>query len=121
MKNKLFNWSALAFASAIALGTATVASAQQVLHRGNGAEPETLDPLKSTGVGEAYIISDLFEGLVTYGTKAEIVPGVAEKWDVSKDGTVYTFYLRTNAKWSNGDPGTAEDVVDSLRRVVDSA
>lgn len=121
MKNKLFNWSALAFASAIALGTATIASAQQVLHRGNGSEPETLDPQKSTGVPEAMIAVDLFEGLVTYGLNAETVPGVAEKWDVSKDGTVYTFYLRTNAKWSNGDPVTAEDFVYSFRRLVDPA
>jgi oligopeptide transport system substrate-binding protein len=121
MKNKLFNWSALAFASAIALGAATVASAQQVLHRGNGAEPETLDPQKSTGVPEAMIAVDLFEGLVTYGLNAETVPGVAEKWDVSKDGTVYTFYLRANAKWSNGDPVTAEDFVYSFRRLVDPA
>lgn len=117
---KLFNWSALAVASAIAIGAAS-ANAQQVLHRGLGAEPETLDVQLSTGVSEAYIATDMFEGLVTYGPKAETVPGVAERWSISADGTVYTFYLRANAKWSNGDPVTAHDFVYSFQRLANPA
>ena len=51
---------------------------------------------------------DLFEGLVVYGVGGRIVPGVAESWEISDDGTVYTFRLRSNAKWSNGDAVTAK-------------
>ena len=95
-------------------------AAEQVLHRGNGAEPETLDPAKSTGVTESNIQYEIFEGLTTYSPDGEVVPGVAEKWEVSDDGKTYTFHLR-DSKWSNGDPVTAEDFVYSWRRVVDPA
>lgn len=118
---KLLNWSALAVASAIALSAASANAQQQVLHRGVGAEPETIDPHLSTGVSEAYIETDMFEGLVTYGPKAEIVPGVAERWEISQDGKVYTFYLRANAKWSNGDAVTAQDFVYSFQRLANPA
>jgi oligopeptide transport system substrate-binding protein len=108
-----------ALAGAFALVAATAAQAETVFHRGNGAEPETLDPHKSTGIPEANIIYDLFEGLLVFGQDGQPVPGVAESWDISDDGKVYTFHLRPNAKWSNGDPVTSEDFVYSLRRAVD--
>ncbi len=112
-------------AAAVAIGLASAASltgpaaAETVIHRGNGTEPETLDPHKSTGVPEAWIQYDLFEGLVYPSAKAEITPGVAEKWDVSDDGLTVTFHLRSDAKWSDGSPVTAEDFVYSWRRLVD--
>jgi oligopeptide transport system substrate-binding protein len=96
------------------------AQAETVLHRGNGAEPETLDPQKSTGVPEANIQYELFEGLTTYSPDGKVVPGVAEKWEVSDDGLTYTFHLR-DSKWSNGDPVTAGDFVYSMQRLVDPA
>jgi oligopeptide transport system substrate-binding protein len=96
------------------------AQAETVLHRGNGAEPETLDPQKATGVPEANIQYDLFEGLTTYTPDGKVVPGVAEKWEVSDDGITYTFHLR-DSKWSNGDPVTAGDFVYTFRRLVDPA
>jgi oligopeptide transport system substrate-binding protein len=108
-----------ALAGAFALGATAAAQAETVLHRGNGAEPETLDPHKSTGVTEANLIYDLLEGLLVFSPDGQPVPGVAEKWDISDDGKVYTFHLRANAKWSNGDPVTSEDFVYSLRRAVD--
>ncbi|MDR3565461.1 MAG: peptide ABC transporter substrate-binding protein [Negativicutes bacterium] len=74
-----------------------------------GAEPETLDPRKSTGSPEANIEEQIFEGLTTLNAKDLPVPAVAEKWEVSADGLRYTFFLRGDAKWSNGDPVTAED------------
>ena len=95
-------------------------AAEQVLHRGNGAEPETLDPAKSTGVTESNIQYEIFEGLTTYSPDGQVVPGVAEKWEVSDDGKTYTFHLR-DSKWSNGDPVTAEDFVYAWRRVLDPA
>jgi len=102
------------------LMTTCLASAESVLNRGNGAEPETLDPAKSTGVIESNIQYDLFEGLTTYTPDGKVVPGMAEKWDVSDDGLTYTFHLR-DAKWSNGDPVTAGDFVYSMQRLVDPA
>src|ERR1700704_2527082 len=108
-----------ALASVLVLGGAFAAQAEQVLHRGNGAEPETLDPHKSTGVTEYNIEADLYEGLVTLTADGKQTPGAAESWDVSDDGTVYTFHIRPDAKWSNGDPLTADDFVYSLRRAVD--
>ncbi len=107
-----------AIAGAFALA-ASGAQAETVLHRGNGAEPETLDHHKSTGVTEANIIYDLQEGLLVFSPNGEPAPGVAESWDISDDGKVYTFHLRADAKWSNGDPVTAEDFVYSLRRAVE--
>jgi len=109
-----------ALAGATLLIASTAAQAEMVLHRGNGAEPETLDPQKSTGVTESNIQYELLEGLTTYSTDGQVVPGVAEKWDVSDDGKTYTFHLR-DSKWSNGDPVTAQDFVYSFERLVDPA
>jgi len=103
-----------------AAATPAAPAAEQVLHRGNGAEPETLDPAKSTGVTESNIQYEIFEGLTTYSPDGQVVPGVAEKWEVSDDGKTYTFHLR-DSKWSNGDPVTAEDFVYAWRRVLDPA
>jgi oligopeptide transport system substrate-binding protein len=108
-----------ALAGAVVLGAAFSAQAETVLHRGNGAEPETIDPHKSTGVPEANIIYEYLEGLVTYAENGDIAPGVATNWEISDDGLTYTFHLREDAKWSNGDPVTAEDFVYSFRRAVD--
>ena len=86
--------------------------------RGNTADPETLDQHKTSTSYEANVLRDIYEGLVIYNEKAEVVPGVAESWEVSEDGTTYTFTLREDAKWSNGDPVTAEDFVFSFRRIM---
>ncbi len=92
---------------------------QQILHRGNGTEPEALDPHIVTGVPEHHILLALFEGLVTLDPKTlEIIPAVAKSWDISDDGKVYTFHLRDDAKWSNGDPVTAKDFVFSYKRIL---
>lgn len=90
-----------------------------VLRVGNGAEPETLDPHKAETVSAANILRDLYEGLIATSPRGELVPGVAERWEVSPDGLLYIFYLRANARWSNGDAVTAEDFVAGLRRTVD--
>lgn len=94
---------------------------EQVVHRGNGEEPQTLDPHLAEGVPSANILRDLFEGLTTTTPDGRIVPGAAAHWDISRDGLVYTFYLDPDGRWSNGDPVTAEDFVWSWRRVVDPA
>lgn len=103
-----------------ALMTSTaLAQAEMVFHRGNGAEPETIDPHKSTGVTEVNIEADIFEGLTTYAPDGKIIPGAAESWDISDDGKIYTFHLRKDAKWSNGDPVTASDFVFGFQNAID--
>lgn len=90
-----------------------------IMHLGNGAELESLDPHLTTGVPEFQVISALMEGLIREdGKTLEPKPGVAERWEVNEAGTVYTFHLRSDAKWSNGDPVTAADFVYSYRRML---
>ncbi len=86
-----------------------------------GSEPVTLDPALVEDVYSAEYITKIFSGLVTLDESLEVVPDLAERWEVSKDGTVYTFYLRKNARFHNGKPVTAEDVKYSLERACDPA
>lgn len=83
------------------------------------AEPQIIDPARSTGVIEANVELAVFEGLTRFGPNDNPEPGVAEKWTVSKDNLTYTFYLRKNAKWSNGDPVTAHDFEYAWKRALD--
>src|SRR5436190_19692514 len=86
----------------------------------NAAEPESLDPAILTGQPDGRVAEVLFEGLTRFDPKEGIpIPGLAERWDISADGSVYTFYLRSNLTWSTGEPITADDFVYSWRRVVD--
>ena len=90
-----------------------------VLNIGNLGEPKALDPHIVTGIAEERILSALFEGLVNLDLRTlEPLPGVAEAWGLSHDGTRYTFYLRGDARWSNGDPVTAKDFVYAWRRIL---
>ncbi|MEJ1158185.1 peptide ABC transporter substrate-binding protein [Prosthecomicrobium sp. N25] len=100
---------------------APAALAETVYHRGNSGEPETLDPHKTSTVAEGDILRDVYEGLVAYSAKAEVIPGAAESWTVSPDGLTYTFKIRANAAWSNGDPVKASDFAFSFRRLMDPA
>lgn len=94
-----------------------VGDRDQILHIGNGTEPQEIDPGIVTGVQEYHIMMSLLEGLVSEDpVDLHPVPGVAEKWDISPDRKVYTFHLRDNAKWSNGDPVTARDFLDTFKR-----
>ena len=90
-----------------------------VLKVGNGAEVQNLDPHLVTGVPEHRVLSALFEGLVDLDPETMApVPAVAASWAVSPDRLVYTFSLRPEAKWSTGDPMTAQDFVYSWRRML---
>ncbi len=91
----------------------------QVLHRGLGADVAELDPHIVTGLPELNVVSALFEGLVAEDPRdLHPVPGVASSWDISHDQLRYTFQLRPEARWSNGDQLTAHDFVNSFRRVL---
>ncbi|HBL7237577.1 TPA: oligopeptide ABC transporter substrate-binding protein OppA [Serratia liquefaciens] len=92
-------------------------AAKQELVRANGYEPATLDPNLAESNVEFYIFNDLFEGLLRVGKNGEVIPALATKWETK--GTVWTFHLRPEAKWSNGDPVTADDFVFSWRRLTD--
>lgn len=87
-----------------------------VLRRGNFLEPESLDPHRARGAEAANILRDIFEGLTREGPAGEILPGAAERWTLSGDGLNYTFHLRRDGRWSNGEPVTAQDFVFGLRR-----
>ena len=91
----------------------------QVLHRGIGSSPGDLDPHLATSVTDYHVLSALFEGLVGEDPRdLSPAPGVAERWDVSPDDLTYTFHLRADARWSNGDPVTATDFLRSWQRVL---
>lgn len=93
----------------------------RTLHRGLGPDAESLDPQRARSVQAANVLRDIGEGLVTHAADGSLVPGTAERWEVSPDGLVYTFTLRDGARWSNGDPVTAGHFVAGLRRLVDPA
>jgi oligopeptide transport system substrate-binding protein len=92
-----------------------------VLTRGLTSDPESLDPHKARSVQANEVLRDIDEGLLSYSPGGELVPGVAAAWQVSPDGLTYTFTLRPDARWSNGDPVTADQFVFSLRRLVTPA
>ncbi|WP_288680747.1 peptide ABC transporter substrate-binding protein [uncultured Brachyspira sp.] len=84
-----------------------------------GGEVATIDPhLNTANIGTVYI-RHFFEGLMKKDKDGKIIPGIAERYEMSDDGLVYTFYLRTNAKWSDGNNFTADDFLYSYRRFVD--
>src|SRR5580658_282403 len=112
---------ALLCLSMFALDAAGAARAGGTLRRPSTPELGTLDPQKTPGIPERMIDLDLFEGLTTYAADGRVVPGAATAWEESADGRRWTFHLRHDAKWSNGDPLTAEDFVYTLRRLVDPA
>ncbi len=108
--------SASAFAAVIPAGTQLHPT--QTLIRNNGSEPETLDPALAESVGANNLTRDLFEALTAVDGEGKTVPGVAESWKQTNPMT-WVFKLRPNAKWSNGDPVTADDFVYGIRRFVD--
>lgn len=102
---------------------ADIAARQGILLWGNGAEPQGLDPHIVTGVPENHIISTLLEGLITYHLTDdnEPEPGVAASWTHNEDASEWIFNLRPEARWSNGDPVTAQDFVYSWNRMLSPA
>lgn len=83
----------------------------------NGAEPRSLDPQKITGLHEMRIDRELFEPLVSLDAQGKPIPGLAYEWEISPDGTTWTFHLR-DAQWSDGTPITAEDAVFAFQRAL---
>lgn len=88
------------------------------VHRGNGGEPDSLDPARAGTVHAFHVITDLYEGLLALDAHGEIIPGVAAAWEVSDDGLTYTFRLREDARWSDGTPVEADHFVAGIRRTL---
>ncbi len=94
---------------------------ESVLNRGNGVEPESLDVHRAASTEAHDVQRDIGEGLTGLTPQGELRAAAAERWEVSADGRQYTFWLRPDARWSNGELVTAEDFVFSYRRLVDPA
>ncbi|KAB2646031.1 MAG: peptide ABC transporter substrate-binding protein [Verrucomicrobia bacterium] len=95
------------------------ATLAKILLLGNGSEPQDLDPQVCTGLADYNVLIALFEGLTCIDEKtSQAVPGVAEHWNISADGRVYTFHLRASARWSNGDNVTAYDFAYAIKRAL---
>jgi len=86
------------------------------LERGNGPEPSTLDAHKCQEVACGNVLRDLYEGLVSQDAAGRLIPGMAERWEVSADGRIWTFRLRPGLRWSNGEALTATQIAASFRR-----
>jgi oligopeptide transport system substrate-binding protein len=93
-------------------------SGKVCLEYGNGTEPETLDPQKSSLIDESAIINDLINGLTTEAPDGSVAPALATTWETSPDGLTWTFHLR-DALWSDGTPITADDFVYAYRRILE--
>ena len=108
-------------ATEAAVATAPAADVAQEMTFVLSDEPDGIDPTVTNNSFAMYVLVNCFEGLVTYDASGSIVPGCAESWDISEDGTVYTFHLRDGLKWSDGTPLTAGDFVYSIQRVLTPA
>lgn len=117
MAQKTRHWLGAAAAMAATLALTGNGAAAAELRIANSGEPDTLDPHHASGVWENRIIGDMFLGLATEAADASVIPGAAESWEVSDDGTVYTFKLRDHS-WSDGEPVKADDFVFALRRIL---
>jgi peptide/nickel transport system substrate-binding protein/oligopeptide transport system substrate-binding protein len=100
------------------LAFASPAGAEMIWRRGALGDPGSLDPHKATTLIESNVLGELFEGLLSRDAKGALAPGVAESWSVDAEGRVYVFKLRPDARWSNGDPVTADDFVFAFRRLM---
>ena len=116
MKNKINIFIVLSFFFLLPLN---IFASEKTLHRGNGAEPDTLDPHLATGHWEGSIINDIFIGLFTKGIDGSSIKGSVRSYTKSEDGLTYTFTLRQDHYWSDGVNVTAEDYVNGFRRVLD--
>jgi oligopeptide transport system substrate-binding protein len=104
-----------------AAASGVAATALATLRRGNGPEPETLDPQKARSEAALTVLRDAYEGLTAIGVDDAPVLAAADTVAVSATGTTYTFHLRPGGRWSNGEPVVAEDFAAAWRRLVDPA
>jgi oligopeptide transport system substrate-binding protein len=111
----------LLLAFATLLENRALADAPRTLERGNGPEPDSLDPQRAQGLSAQQIVRDLFEGLVRDDPSGKLVAAAAERWEISQDGLTYTFHLRPDARFADGSALTANDFLFSFERALDPA
>ncbi len=100
------------------LAAAPVLAEGEVLRRGLGPEPDSLDIHQAQGLAALQVLRDIHEGLVTFDPAGELIGGAAERWTVDDAGTRYEFILRPDLRWSNGDPLVAPDFVRGWQAAV---
>ncbi|MDO4547553.1 MAG: peptide ABC transporter substrate-binding protein [Clostridia bacterium] len=109
----------LALMLAATLAPAAMAEPVQEITFALQNEPDGIDPCVTNNSFASPFLNNVFEGLVTYDTMdGSLIPGNAESWTISEDGTVYTFKLREGLKWSDGTPLTAHDYVYTFQRIL---
>ncbi|MFD1707764.1 peptide ABC transporter substrate-binding protein [Siminovitchia sediminis] len=91
---------------------------KKVLNLNNNEEPGSLHPGKAQGTHDSWILEHAFEGLTKKTPEGEIVDGMARDWEVSEDGITWTFHLKEDVEWSNGDPVTAHDFEYAWKHVL---
>src|SRR5690606_9324637 len=94
-------------------------SSEKIIYWNNGQEPTSFDPPVGFDAVSWSPLNNIMEGLTRLGEDHTPQPAIAENWDVSEDGKTYTFHIRENAKWSNGDDVTAGDFVFAWKRALD--
>jgi len=94
-------------------------AAEKILRTNNASEPGSLDPALAQGTHESWVLDHTFEGLMKLDKDGKVVPGMAKEYKISEDDLTYTFVLRDDIKWSNGDPVTAQDFEFSWKRALD--
>ncbi|MDR7856994.1 peptide ABC transporter substrate-binding protein [Tissierella sp.] len=94
-------------------------SGEQILRTNNASEPGSLDPALAQGTHESWVLDHTFEGLMKVDPNLQVVPAMAKEYKVTPDNMTYTFTLRDDIKWSNGDPVTAGDFEFAWKRVLD--
>lgn len=99
--------------------TEVLTNGKKIIRLSNASDIPSMDPNKATDTVAFEVMGGCYEGLLSLDKGDVVRPGVAEKYEVSADGLTYTFYLRKNAVWSNGDKVVAQNFVDSFRRLAD--
>lgn len=92
---------------------------EKILRTNNSSEPGSLDPALAQGTHESWILNNLFEGLMKHDSTGQVIPGMAKEYTLSEDDLTYTFTLRDDIYWSNGDPVTAQDFEFAWKRALD--
>lgn len=109
---------ALATISLVACGKSETKSGQEMIHN-LGVEVKTIDPALNNAIDGSTVIANAFEGLCKMDKNDKAIPGVAKSWEISEDKLTYTFHLRDDAKWSDGENVTAKDFAYSWKRALD--
>src|ERR1051325_12127366 len=100
-------------------GSPGAPSRHELIDSRDNYDPRSLDPSLSTDVPTGRAVGYLFDGLTAFDAAANVHPALAERWDVSPDGRIYTFHLRRGVKFHDGTPFVAKHVLSSWLRVLD--